>query len=133
MQSAAANSHVRNTSCSPDGVDIPDMIQAVYAHEGFGRNGGTGHESLAQAEASQPGNDPYLFAEPLVADDSLTLRQAVVQGVTAISTRIFNAAADGPNGPAGNIAIVNGTWYTWQTSPSNPVPTWYRTTFSMNK
>jgi hypothetical protein len=111
--SATANWWRFNNACGDStltGRNMTDWVDGVWAHEEFGRNGGQGHESLARAEASKPGNDPYVAIRQLWAWDSLSLVLAVEEVATPISNSITSAAAD-PK-PTGNLK-VNGEkiWY----------------------
>lgn len=76
------------------------FVDAIYGHEGFGYNGGQGHESLAQAAAAESQNDPYAGIERLVYTDATSLGHEVDLTVYEISQDITQRAAD-PN-PAGN-------------------------------
>lgn len=82
-------------------------VNAWYGHEGFGYNGGQGHESLGRAAAAEPQNDPRAAIEYLVRADSAKLDEDVFDIVRAIAVRITNAAADSTVGidyikPSGN-------------------------------
>jgi hypothetical protein len=69
--------HRFNSLCK--GVDMSAFIVAAWGHEGFGANGGTGHESLAHSLASQRDSDPRALVEDAFAMDEATLH-AIIQG-----------------------------------------------------
>jgi hypothetical protein len=76
------------------------FVDAVWGHEGFGYNGGQGHESLARTAAAEPQNDPYTAIEPLVFADSASLESVVASKVVPIAVDITQRS-DNPN-PTGN-------------------------------
>jgi hypothetical protein len=113
-KTANANWWQFNNYCGGDpsistGRNMTDFIDGIWAHEEFGRNGGSGHESLARAEAAKPENDPYLAIERLYAFDSLTLASLVDQKAIPISNRITSASAD-PK-PTGNLPASGWLWF----------------------
>lgn len=87
-----------NASCTP--VQSDAFIDAVWAHEEFGTNGGVaapepnGHEARARKIAGTPAYDPYRLAEMQVRETDLLLRQAVENGVQSLDNDIREYAAD---------------------------------------
>ena len=81
-------------------------------HEEFGRGTGTGHESLARAEAGKVGNDPYWAVLLLYDDDSSGLANKIDQTVLPINTRSSEAAAE-PN-PKGNLKLKGEMLIEWR-------------------
>jgi hypothetical protein len=116
-KTANANWWQFNNYCGGDpaiqtGRNMTDFVDGVWAHEEFGRNGGTGHESLSRAEAAKPVNDPYVAMKGIYALDSLTLMGLVSTKALAISNRINLASADNsPNRPAGNVPPGGYLWF----------------------
>lgn len=95
--------------------DVDDFLAGVRAHEGFGRNGGTGHEGLAQAAAALAENDPYKFVEPKARSTREELDELIRRDVPKMAERIYMASRDrldpsDPIGPRGNWA---GTTWDW--------------------
>ncbi len=90
---------------------MTDFIDAVWAHEGFGRGGGRGHESLARDEARKEMNNPYSGIRRLIDADSTRLAEQIQALVGDMSHRIKAASADGPAGPGGNLAASGYLWY----------------------
>jgi len=118
-KSVNANWWQFNNYCGGDpqfltGRNMADFVDGVWAHEEFGWNSGTGHESLARAEAAKPENDPYQAMNGLYALDSVTLMALVSSRGLTISDRINIASAD-PK-PSGNIPAGGWLWF-W--APNN--------------
>lgn len=117
VQVAFANVHILNTDCSPNGPDMGAMVAGILGHEGFGANGGDGHEGLARIVAGYPQNDPHAAIEALVLADSASLHQRVVALVDDIDRRITEFARDGSpwGGPQGNYQYTGPVYY-WSTT-----------------
>jgi hypothetical protein len=52
----SANFNQFNDKCK--GISMTDFVNAVWGHEGFGYNGGKGHQSLGETAAAEPQNAP---------------------------------------------------------------------------
>jgi hypothetical protein len=113
-----------NNYCGGDpnllnGRNMADFVDAIWAHEGFGRGVGTGHESLARAEAGKPANDPYKGIEGFNDPDSASLAQRVRNTVGPMSDAINLASSDSTqNGPKGNLSASGYLWY-WDVNQNN--------------
>jgi hypothetical protein len=107
-----ANFNQYNDKCQ--GISMTAFVDAVWGHEGFGHNGGQGHESLARTAAAEPQNDPYTAIEPLVFPDSASLENVVFSKVVPIAVDITQRAAD-PN-PTGNYP--GGPMWFWDSGTS---------------
>ncbi|MEW5927755.1 MAG: hypothetical protein AB1941_09735 [Gemmatimonadota bacterium] len=97
------------------GKNVEDFLAGIRAHEGFGRNGGTGHEGLAQAAATLAENDPYKFSEHRVRSTREALDFVIRDNVPWMADRIVAASRDrqyqsDPIGPRGNWG---GTIWDW--------------------
>lgn len=80
------------------GVDVNAFLTAAWGHEGFGANGGTGHESLAHSLAAQRDFDPYALVEDaFYLNDEATLRAIVEGSVWGLNQELSNRAADKPH------------------------------------
>ncbi len=101
---AAANFFEYNDKCK--GLDMDAFVAAVWGHEGFGYNGGRGHESLARDAAAKPGRDPYKAVERLVTADSIGLMALVRSNVIPIGTLITLEADDASD--TGEVSDVPG-------------------------
>lgn len=116
---ADANMNQFNQFCGPLGTDMTIFVPAIWGHEGFGYNGGVGHETLGQQAAGEPQNDPYKAIEPLVRGDSSRLAIDVVTIAQRIGNDITEKASDGNlinGGPHGNYSSATfGTemWF-WE-------------------
>lgn len=105
--SVFANFYDYNKHCVKGKAYADLMLAGWWGHEGFGVNGGTGHESLARVGAAQPKNDAWLAADTLVRSDSLFLLQGLQGAIQLVSNRIKSYTAD-PN-PTGNW--TGAFWY----------------------
>jgi hypothetical protein len=98
-------------------LNMADFVAGVLAHEGMGRNGGRGHEGLAQAEARKPENDPYAVHYAIVVADSATLATQVKATAMDITQRLDYRSDDNPSSepgfppPGGNWGP--GVWWRW--------------------
>ncbi len=102
---AFANMNQHNQFCALDGADMTVWIPAARGHEGRGYNGGVGHQTLAEAAAGEPQNDPYAAIEPLVkTDSSLLVGQARVTAHLIGERILEHTLDDNPinGGPQGN-------------------------------
>jgi hypothetical protein len=115
--SASANMYQANQYCgepAAPGTDMAVFVAAVWGHEGFGYNGGVGHETLGRAAASEPQNDPYKAIERFVYTDSVALANEVERVVVQINDDITLKAADSNSvngGPKGNYTTpLNRSW-----------------------
>lgn len=103
-----ANMNQFNQFCAPTnalGTDMTVFVPAIWGHEGFGYNGGIGHETLGRQAAGEPQNNPYKAIENLTAPDSISLAETVNQRVAAIADDIsIKARDDNPinGGPRNN-------------------------------
>ncbi|MGH7586198.1 MAG: hypothetical protein ACREMH_08125 [Gemmatimonadales bacterium] len=130
---ANANMNQMNQYCAVPGLPGTDMtifIPAIWGHEGFGYQGGVGHETLGQAAAGEPPNDPYSAIEYLVHPDSATLVMDVLGRVRQIADDITRKARDGNpinGGPQGNYdpAQYATQMYVWEVG-SNGALQWVR-------
>lgn len=113
VQVAFANVHIFNTDCSPNGPDMGAMVAGILGHEGFGANGGDGHEGLARIEGGYPHNDPHAAIEAIVSADSAALRQQALNLVLDIDDRITSFSADNSpsGGPQGNYQYSGPVYY----------------------
>ena len=103
--SGDANMNQFNQFCGPLGIDMTVFVPAIWGHEGFGYNGGVGHETLGQQAAGEPQNDPYKAIQRLTAPDSQSLANAVREKIIPIGRDITIKAADSNavnQGPQGN-------------------------------
>lgn len=102
-QPIVANFYDYNDKCVKGKAYAEEMLEGWWGHEGFGvegKVGATGHESLGQAEAALPNNDPWIGVDTLVRQSELELGNRVLSVLQLMEARIKNAAAD-PN-PGGN-------------------------------
>jgi hypothetical protein len=96
--------HTFNSRCK--GVDMGAVIQAIWGHEGFGANGGTGHESRAHALASQVQYDPHALIEDTFDPVEADLRTKILNAVWDLNVRLSGSN----NGGAGDHTYVTGNW-----------------------
>jgi hypothetical protein len=99
------------------------FVPALWGHEGFGYNGGVGHET-PRAAASEPQNDPYAAIERLVYTDSVEMANRVLQLIVPINNDITVRSDDSNavnGGPHGNYTTpLNRSWeYYWETDRWN--------------
>lgn len=109
------NFNLYNDKCQ--GVDMGIFVAAALGHEGYGYNGGRGHQFLAEAAAAQPGNDPYAAVDSIVYTDSSGVLSLARAAVTPITVRIRNAAADslvGGNYPPSSLWFWRATASAYQ-------------------
>jgi hypothetical protein len=102
-----ANFNQYNDKCKA--ISMTFFIDALWGHEGFGYNGGQGHESLARTAAAEPQNDPYTAIETLVFSDSASLESVVHSKVVPIAVDITQRSDD-PH-PTGNYP--SGPMWFW--------------------
>ncbi|HSF30847.1 MAG TPA: hypothetical protein VLK82_10305, partial [Candidatus Tectomicrobia bacterium] len=129
---ADANMNQFNQFCGPLGTDMTIFVPAIWGHEGFGYNGGVGHETLGQQAAGEPQNDPYKAIESVVRADSAILASNALIMIQSIGDDITEKSADGNainGGPHGNYApaaygtemwfweIVSGGGFGWSRRP----------------
>jgi hypothetical protein len=113
-------------------IPIDNLISGLYGHEGFGYNGGVGHETLGQQAAGEPQNDPYKAIEKLTATDSVTLAGLIDPEVLIIGQEISLKAADknsingGPHGNFDPAQYPNTKIYFWNFNPTTQV--WFIST-----
>jgi hypothetical protein len=107
---AIANMNQVNQHCGLSGfrgTDMATFVPAIWGHEGFGYAGGVGHETLGQAAAGEPQNDPYSAIENFVFASPVTLANAVKAKLVPIRDDIRLKAADNNpvnGGPKGNYS-----------------------------
>jgi hypothetical protein len=104
-----ANFYTFNKLCM--GIDVDAIVAGLWGHEGFGYNGGTGHEGLAWAAAALPYGNPYVI-EQHTASSEVVLRTDIRNVVTGVSTAIEDASRDPL--PAGNWP--GGSVWMWDQS-----------------
>jgi hypothetical protein len=131
---ADANMNQFNQFCAPAnflGTDMTIFVPAIMGHEGFGYNGGVGHETLGRQAASEPQNDPYKAIENLVFPDPIALADEVNVRVRPIGEDITLKARDGNainGGPKGNYdpaAFPNREMWFWEVGSAGSL-TWVR-------
>jgi hypothetical protein len=128
--SAVANMNQATQYCGLPGFPGYDMnafVAGVWAHEGYGSNGGVGHQKLAEDAAGledatgRPVNDPYMAIEELVFPDSTGLAEAVELLVSGIADFIHWWQSDTNSvnrGPHGSWAPTPGHYmYFWEPQP----------------
>jgi len=113
-------------------IPIDNFISALYGHEGFGYNGGVGHETLGQQAAGEPQNDSYTAIEKLTATDAVTLAGLIDPEVLIIGQEITlkardkNAINGGPHGNFDPAQFPNTKMYFWNLNPTRQA--WFVTT-----
>lgn len=106
------------------GYDMTAYVAGIWGHEGYGINGGVGHQKLAEDAAGRPENDPYTAIEDLVFPDAAGLADAVKLLVVPIAEDIHLWAADPEEstvngGPTGNWTPEPGHYmYFWEPQPN---------------
>lgn len=107
-----ANFYEYNDKCA--NISMSVFVDAVWGHEGFGYNGGQGHESLARTAAAEPQNDPYTAIEALVYADSASLESVVRSKVVPIAFDVTQRSDDPL--PTGNRS-AGPIWF-WDSGPA---------------
>ena len=128
--SAVANMNQATQYCGLPGFPGYDMnafVAGVRAHEGYGSNGGVGHQKLAEDAAGledaagRPVSDPYIAIEELVFPHSTGLAEAVELLVGGIADFIHWWQSDTNSvnlGPRGSWAPTPGRYiYFWEPQP----------------
>ncbi len=95
-----ANWFTFNSVCK--NVNAQGIVDAAWLHEGYGSNGNNGHQSLGEAAAGQPRNDPRFQLEALYATNEADLDRAVVQALVSAATRIDRESDRVDRGRPGN-------------------------------
>jgi len=129
--SGMANTYQANLYCGEPGflgLDMDRLIPAVWGHEGYGYNGGTGHMGVAESVAVIPENDPWKVLDKVVTTDRITLDAFIDPRIRGIATRIDGATADSNTvtGPHGNysVPIDRRNQYVWEFAPSLGIQVW---------
>lgn len=77
-------------------VPLAGFHQGIWAHEGFGTRDpndpaqANGHQARKQIAAGQIQNDPYVVAQPIVAQDSTSVLARVRNDMSPVEVRISN-------------------------------------------
>lgn len=104
-----ANWFMFNSVCK--NVSAQDIIDAAWLHEGRGSKGNNGHQSVGEAAAAQPRNDPRFQLEVLYATNEADLDRAVVQALRNAAARIDRESDRVDRGKPGNWP--GGTIWVW--------------------